>query len=442
MQPLLLRREPFGGVLAQRDGGKIKFLNHTGYWITYGIARDLTDKEIEKDLLLKFEVNDIEMVRNDIQKFRNLLSNKDCWSNHHRPIEGFHNDEGYWAVPTLSAPLDLHWEVTKRCNLQCRHCYNRSSKKLFEPNLEEIRSVIGELKSTKLRSTVISGGEPLMRKDLKTIIEWIRPLTISVILSTNGTLINNENSKWFPGLIDCANLSLDSGNKHEYETFRGQKGSFEKCIRGLRLLIKKDIPVAIQTTISRFNIDSLDKLANLIIEEGVTTWVVRLPIFSGRAIENKSDFFSRNEIFEREQMLSEFRERYKSMFERLSIGVNLLWSYKAPYKYTEDRDRIVSCAAGTVLVALLANGELSPCPLFADTSFKSDVVWNSGFLDQWKKASCLQDMRSIRLKDIPQCFHCAEAEKTCGTGCRAKSYLSGNLYNPDPDCGYTSSSKK
>ena len=435
MQSLLLRREPFGGVLAQRDGEKVKFLNYTGYEITRGIAQGLDDDEIVNDILSKFEVSEIELVRKDISNFRSMISNVDRWPTSRHSLEE-DKDRTSFSVPTLSAPLDLHWEITKRCNLYCRHCFNRSSMKMIEPCLEQIRSVINELEAIRLRSIVISGGEPLMRKDLKTILEWVRPMTSIINLSTNATLITDDNSSWFPDLVDCANVSLDAGNKLAYEMFRGRKGSFDRCIRGLRSLIKMDIPVAIQTTISRFNIDYLDELANLIIGEGVTTWIVRLPISSGRAIDNRSDFLSRKEIVEKEQMLSEFRKQYESEFERLSIGVNLMWSYRAPYSRMQNRDRIISCAAGTVLVALLADGKLAPCPLFADTNFKSDVVWNKGFLDQWKSASCLNAMRSLRLRDIQQCFHCAEVEKTCGTGCRAKSYLSGNLLNPDPDCGY------
>jgi MoaA/NifB/PqqE/SkfB family radical SAM enzyme len=440
---LVLRREPFGGIITKLDGDdqKMVFLNHTGFQITRHIAKGLNDNEILEEIKSLYEVSDIEVVKNDIQTHRSMISNiesdnDDLDSN----IDDFDNSDingENFSLPALSAPLDLYWEITSRCNLFCRHCYNRSSAVGYEPDLKQILSVIDELKSTKLRGIAISGGEPLMRKDIKTILEHVRPLALDINLSTNGTLITDKNSAWFPDLISGANLSLDIGNKEGYEQFRGKKGSFDKCIRGLRLLIKRDIPVVIQTVISRFNVDRLDELANLLIAEGATSWVVRIPFASGRAIENKYDFLNREEIMKKESIFSDILNRYRSKFEMLAIGVNFGWTYREPYRCTQREDQIMSCAAGTVLASLSADGRMAPCPVFADTNFKSDIVWNNNFLDQWVNAKCMKAMRSIKISHIPLCFQCADYGKICHTaGCRAKSCLNGNLYTPDPDCGY------
>ncbi len=437
-QSLLLRREPFGGILVQQYGDNVMFLNHTGFEIARCIAKGFEDSKILKYIISLFAVADIDVVNSDIQRVQKIISDADNWSkdNYYPGIP--QNTDEVSAIPTLSAPLDLHWEVTSRCNLYCRHCYNRSSlAAACEPSQDQIRSVINEFGSIKMRNIAISGGEPLMRKDIKTIIELVRPLASIITLCTNGTLIDDENSSWFPGLIDGVNLSLDAGNKQEYERFRGKKGSFDRCIQCLRLLVKREIPVAIQTTISRFNIDQLDDLAKLIIKEGATSWIVRLPIASGRAVENEDDFLSHEEILQKEHILNEVREQYESELAPLKIGLNFAWSYREPYVRTQRKDEFVSCAAATVLAALLADGRMAPCALFADTDFKSDVVWNDGFLNQWKNAKCLKDMRSIRLSRIPQCFHCADYGKICSTGCRAKSYLNGDLYT-DSDCEYQS----
>ncbi len=438
-QSLLLRREPFGGILAEQHGENIRFLNHTGYEITKCIAKGFEDTEILSHITSHFTVPDIDVVHSDIRRLRDAISNVDEWSKDPNYFENSETDAAgeASAIPTLSAPLDLHWEVTSRCNLYCKHCYNRSSSMAAcEPSLEQIRSIIDELGSIRLRNIAISGGEPLMRKDLRTIVEWVRPLASVVTLSTNGTLINDENSSWFPGLIDGANLSLDAGNKQEYERFRGKRGSFDRCLHGLRMLVERKIPVAIQTTVSRYNIDRLDELADLIIEEGATSWVVRLPIASGRAVENDDDFLSRAEILQKEHILNEIRERYKSDFANLNIGMNFAWSYREPYVQKEREDGFISCAAATVSAALLADGRMAPCALFSGTDFKSDVVWGDSFLNQWKNAKCMNEMRAIQLSRISKCYHCADNGKICSTGCRAKSYLNGDLYTPDPDCGY------
>jgi Fe-coproporphyrin III synthase len=432
----LLRREPFGGILAEKYGEKVKFLNPAGYEITLRIAKGLSDNKILEEIASIFEVTDIELVKNDIHRCRAMTQNSEGWDSFTDDLENLGTDDKLFPIPTLSAPLDLHWEVTNRCNLFCMHCYNRCSTQACEPDLDQIRSVVSELQSTKLRNIVISGGEPLMRRDIKTIFEQVRPLTSVTTLSTNGTLITDTNSRWFPDLVDVANLSLDVGSKEGYEQFRGKKGSFDKCLQGLRILLKREIPVAIQTTISRFNIDRLEELANLILAEGATSWIVRLPVASGRAVDNRDYFLSWEELVRKEPYIMDIRERYLPEFGTLNIGVNFAWTYKDLYRSAENEDKTISCAAGTVLALLKADGRMAPCPLFADTNFNSDAVWNNSFLEQWRSAACMQAMRSIKLSQIPLCYHCADYGNICSTGCRAKSCLNGNLFSPDPDCGF------
>ena len=282
MDSLLLRREPFGGVLAEREGTKVKFLNHTGFEITYGIANGWSEDEIINYIKSKFDVSNVPLVKNDIKEFRRMVSNIKDWDSGESLWKDPSENKESSPIPALSAPLDLYWEITKRCNLYCRHCYNESGRKDYEPSLEQIRSVVNELSSTKLRSLAISGGEPLMRKDLRTIIGWLRPLATNLVLATNGTLIDEQRVAWLREMINEVNLSLDAGNKSAYEQFRGRRGTFEKCLRGLDLLVEQKVPVIIQTTISRFNIDSLEEIATLAIERGATAWIVRLPVFSGR----------------------------------------------------------------------------------------------------------------------------------------------------------------
>ena len=323
MENLLLRREPFGGILAEREGTKVRFLNHTGFEITYGIANGWSDDGIIEHIKSKFDVSNISFIREDIKNFRQMISNiKDWDSAESLWKDSLENKESY-SIPSLSAPLDLSWEVTKRCNLNCHHCYNESSTKNYEPSLEQIRSVVDELSTTKLRNIVVSGGEPLMRKDLQTIIGWLRPLTFNLTLATNGTLINEQNITWLGEMIDLANLSLDAGNKFAYEKFRGRKETFDKCLRGLELLVQKKVPVVIQTTISRFNIDALEELADLAINKGATAWIVRLPVYSGRANQYKGDFLTRDEIVKKAPYLSKIRLRYQTKFAELQMGGQL-----------------------------------------------------------------------------------------------------------------------
>ena len=435
MKTFMLRREPFGGVLATLDGETVVFLNESGFHITSGIADGLNDDQIIQTIQATFQTNDTRIVRSDVQRFRAMISNE---SQHYGSGCGVGvpiTTTASSIIPTLSAPLELHWEVTGRCNLNCRHCYNRSGLFQSEPDLTQLRTVVSELQFTRLRGIIISGGEPLMRNDLQSIIELVRSLTLDLVLSTNGTLVTENNIQWIAELCDCVNVSLDGPDSRTYDEFRGQSGAFDKCLKGLRLLVKKGPPVVIQTTISRTNIDCLDEIGHLIMNEGAKVWIVRLPVYSGRAKDNESHFMKREEIVQKEPYLAEIRSKYQAKLEKITIGNSLMWTYEEPYASCVQGEGMITCAAGTILAALKPDGCLVPCALFGDTDFKSRPVWGGAFLEEWNNAECFQLMRRITSTQIPLCHSCSHLLR-CTAGCRAKAYISGSLYSPDPDCGY------
>ncbi|MDC7784515.1 radical SAM protein [Rhodoplanes sp. TEM] len=439
-----LRREPFGGVLYHTETGTLKFINHTGYEICFGISRKWSDDDIVGYIGERFNVEAPEAVIRDIRSVRDDLDHPDRWNRAHGVAIGV----THGCVPTLSAPLEIHWEVTGKCNLRCMHCYNESSAAGRQPSLDEIRSVVEEVREAgvKVRGIIVSGGEPLMHSDLRTILELIRPLAAEVVLATNGTLVTAANIDWIAGAVDLVNVSVDAADSTDFARFRGRPDVLERVVAALRLFRDRGVPVVAQTTVSRRNIDALDDLAVLLKRNGVASWVVRMPLPIGRARENTTVFLDDGEAIAREPLFQAIRDRHRADFDTMHIGNRFMWSHSEPFEDTGPRNGLATCAAGTMLATIRSDGTMVPCAIFGDTEVPtahSGMIWNGHFLSEWRDAGCFRAMRGIALAGIDPCNRCSKLSVLCDGGCRALAFDAfGDVSAPDPSCAYVAAARR
>ncbi|OCJ09555.1 hypothetical protein A6U86_25780 [Rhizobium sp. AC27/96] len=358
-------------------------------------------------------------------------------------IEYDGRDEGHLDFPALSYPLDMSWEITRRCNQLCKHCYNNSTASGSHPSWEQLETVLDELSAVQLRTVTVTGGEPMMRRDFRRFSERLLKIAHNRILSSNGTLITEDNIGWLSEIYKQASISIDVNEENLYEDFRGKLGTYKKCIEGISLLRRYDVDVLAQTTLSSMNIDRIEEMAEFLLSLGVRSWSVRLPFNSGRATHNHDVFLSRSTLMDRAKYLSDLREKYAPHFDDFKIGVTYLTSYQEPYSPTKNPNKLMTCAAATVLATLNADGTLAPCALFSETDFRSASIWTSSFKEQWQNSQPFRMMRSVHLSEISGCGTCKNSLGNCGGGCRAKSYLAyGTIHRPDNDCNYSANSGK
>jgi AdoMet-dependent heme synthase len=342
------------------------------------------------------------------------------------------------AFPTLSYPLDLFWEITRKCNEYCMHCYNNSGPKGQGPTDEQLAIVLGELQRTKLRRLSISGGEPLMRKGFKRFTSSARGVTYEMSLSTNATLIDEDMSEFIAATFDDVNVSLDSPDQAEFDRFRGMAGAFKKTLAGITRLRDRGAEVVIQSVLTNDSINRLSELAELIATLRVNVWNIRLAFASGRGVTNGGLLSQPALLINQADAIDAILHKYRDRIRHISGGVNYLDTYKVPYQYTKNDKRLVSCAGGTTLAALSANGSLAPCPLFSETDFCSDPVWERGLKNAWHSANCMTQMRTTTSDQIQGCGTCSNLNGSCGGGCRAKSYLvKQTIYSNDYHCNYS-----
>jgi Fe-coproporphyrin III synthase len=176
------------------------------------------------------------------------------------------------------------WNCTNSCNLSCKHCYANSKNEKFEDelNTEEAKAFISDLAHLKVPVLLISGGEPLLRKDLFDLINYTHKQNMRCTISTNGTLIDKETAKAIKvNNVSYVGISIDGiGSRHD--DFRGIKGSFDKAIAGIRNCLQINQKVGLRFTITRSNVDQLEDIFNFIEEERIPRVCFYHLAYSGR----------------------------------------------------------------------------------------------------------------------------------------------------------------
>ena len=201
------------------------------------------------------------------------------------------------ARPTAPGPLPgppgpvVIWNLIRRCNLTCKHCYSISADKDFPGELSkaEVFAVMDDLKAFRVPVLILSGGEPLLRRDIFEIAAHARDMGFYVGLSSNGTLIDANNI----GLIaaadfDYVGISLD-GIRETHDRFRRMPGAFDKSLAGIRLCCGLGLKVGVRFTMTRDNAHDLPALLKLLEDEGIDRFYFSHLNYAGRGNKNRKD---------------------------------------------------------------------------------------------------------------------------------------------------------
>jgi radical SAM protein with 4Fe4S-binding SPASM domain len=176
------------------------------------------------------------------------------------------------------------WNITRRCNLNCIHCYSDSEAKMYpgELTLEQCQAVVEDLAAFKVPAVLLSGGEPLIHPHFFAIATHAVQRGLRLTLSTNGTLIDRDTAQKIKHLgFAYVGISLDGiGDTHDY--FRGRKGAFEKTVGAFRNCKAVGQKVGLRLTLSRNTVDDLDRILDFIENEGIDRVCFYHLVFSGR----------------------------------------------------------------------------------------------------------------------------------------------------------------
>ena len=183
------------------------------------------------------------------------------------------------------------WNLIRRCNLTCKHCYSISADTDFagELNTEEVFSVMDDLKRFHVPVLILSGGEPLLRPDIFELSHHAKELGFYVGLSTNGTLITEKNIDAIAAVnYDYVGISID-GVRETHDMFRRKQGAFDESMLGIRLCQKNGLKVGMRFTLTQDNASELPELLNIMEQEKIDKFYLSHLNYAGRGNKNRKD---------------------------------------------------------------------------------------------------------------------------------------------------------
>jgi len=333
------------------------------------------------------------------------------------------------------AKYNINWNITRACNLKCKHCYYDASIPLKdELSTEQAYALIDEIADTfgdNVRVT-FGGGEPLMRKDLLEIIAYGKERGLSLVLASNGTLLNEDVAARLKNAgIEEVIIAID-GMQTTHDSIRGE-GVFKKTVKGARTCKEVGLDVVIDPCIMRQNEGETTQILD--ISEILGAWQCRFfhYIAMGRGKQEMPD----GEL-DRLQYAENLMQLYEEQTRRQEIEICTTQAaqYWVVLKRKEEEGRFVpdfyyneapGCRAGIGMLSIKPNGDVVPCPLL---EVKAGNVTEMSLRDILNSNLFLK-LRSREVKG--RCGVC-RFKDICG-GCRVRAYLhTGDYMAEDPLC--------
>jgi len=323
----------------------------------------------------------------------------------------------------------ISWNTTKRCNLSCVHCYRESGMDVdtsAELTTAEGKKLIGEISKAGFRLLILSGGEPLLRKDIIELVAAAREAQIMPAMGTNGTLLTRE----IAGELSKAGLkgvaiSVDSLDRNYHDKFRGQPGAFDKAQEGIENALAAGLRVQINMTVTEKNHEEFDNMVYYYEKKGVHAIHPFFLVPTGRALTMEEDslreaaYFSMiKRVLKLQSATSlELKPTCAPQFMPMAKEMGL------PQRFTRG------CLAGTAYCCILPEGQVNICPYLP---VEAGNVRNQAFDEIWESSPVFLKLRDINNYE-GACGSC-EYANICG-GCRARAfYYKGNYMAEEPWC--------
>jgi 12,18-didecarboxysiroheme deacetylase len=207
------------------------------------------------------------------------------------------------------------WNMTRRCNLKCVHCYAQAKDIEFENELStaEGKNLIDDLANFGSPVILFSGGEPTLRKDLPELAAYAREKGMRAVISTNGTLIDKDLAKRLKDVgLSYVGVSLD-GIRETNDRFRGVKGAFDAALRGLHNCQEAGIKVGLRFTVNKQNVRDIPAIFDLLENENIPRICFYHLVYAGRGSNMVNEDLS---LEESRQAVDLITQRTKELHEK------------------------------------------------------------------------------------------------------------------------------
>lgn len=330
----------------------------------------------------------------------------------------------------------ISWNLTRVCNLACAHCYldavQRKREAGDELTLAEAEDVIAQIAATAPGTMlVLTGGEPLLRRDLEAIVAAAARRGLMPVIGSNGTLLDAARAEALraAGAMGVG-ISLDSVEPGFHDRLRGQTGAWEAAMRGIAAARVAGLAVLIQTTLLAENRQQITALTDLAAGLGATAINFFFLVCTGRGVtQTDLDQTAYEQCLGEIAALSQQREDIM-VRARCAPYLRRMLGLKAGQRGGGYAEWSSACLAGRSYFRITPQGQVTPCPYLPQAV---GDLRREKLVDIWVGAPAL---RALRL-GLPggKCGDC-DYRVSCG-GCRARAFAaSGDLMGEDAKCAY------
>ena len=349
------------------------------------------------------------------------------------------------APDAFARPYVISWNLTYRCNLACEHCYLDAGGKpavdtpafadRSELDTEACCRIVDEIAAFAPDGLLIlTGGEPLLRRDIVEIIRYAAARDLWVVVGTNGVKITANLAAILKREgVRGLSLSLDALDEARHDAFRRVTGAFRNTVEGAKILAAEGLPFIVQTTVGSHNVAELAAIADFAYAElGARVWNLYFLVPTGRGA-HVSDL----DDAAYDRVLGELAVLQKKFAGRMLVNAKCAPHYVRILQAEDPSSPFIKgyaggaggCPAGTHYMGIRPNGDVTPCPYLPE--FGGNLRTQS-LGEIWRTSEIF-----VRMRDRPalggRCGAC-ELNAACG-GCRARAYgMTGDDMAEDPLC--------
>lgn len=344
------------------------------------------------------------------------------------------------------------WNVTRRCNLSCAHCYIDAQDRASRDELttEEARTFIDDVAAMRSPVLLFSGGEPLLRGDLMDLGRHARARGLRVVISSNGTLVTPELAREIADVgFSYVGVSID-GRRETHDAFRRKAGAFDAAVAGIRNCLAAGVKAGIRLTLNRRNAADLDAVLDIVEREGIPRFCMYHLVYAGRGREIAGDDLPPERT---RQVVEHLLDRTKDWHER-GIETEVLTTdnhadgvlvarrvaAEHPERLDEVREllrRHGGCSAGTKMANVDARGDVHPCQFWSHVTLGNvrerplSAIWAD------ESHELLAGLRHLEEHLTGKRCGTCHYRAICG-GCRIRAeVVHGDTWADDPACFLT-----
>ncbi len=356
-----------------------------------------------------------------------------------------------YGATTHQKPVVV-WNTTRRCNLNCVHCYSKSENKIYPNELTtyEAKSFVKDLAEFGVNVLLFSGGEPLLRYDLFEVARFATDEGLRAVLSTNGTLITETVAQQLKNAgFSYVGISLD-GIGETNDKFRGKKDAFKLAVKGIRNCLKADVKTGLRFTVTKYNFKDLPEIFELIEAEGIPRVCIYHLAYVGRGTEITNDDLTHEQTRE----FMDYVLKKAETFHKKNLNTEILtvdnhadaaYLYiklkKKDLKKAEETLKLLKVnggnSSGTGIACVDFNGYVHPDQFWQHYSLGN--VRNRRFSSIWTDNSepLLNGLRNRKIHLHSKCTECRFLD-ICNGNLRVRAEaVYGDIWAPDPACYLT-----